>query len=1078
MVLELADKTISKPTGVAENVFVKVGKFYFPADFVVLDFIADPRVPLILGRPFLSTALAIINVHEREIILRQDKQSLTIKCGDTPISQNKFMSLNKIDLIDAGVSESDLEEIQNFLNDDSIPIGIENSVFNMEEDILFLERLLSEDPYPSLPINLNQGKSSIEEPEHSFSMRYEHFSTTLVTELDEVIESSTKNLVPIPRECEATSDNEIESKEPDKDESLVFTTFSNPLFNDSDDVTSNENDVPIEESKVHSNSLFDNDEINSDELESHVESKFVESLSNHDTMKFDHLEEFSRPLIPIHIIEEERIKREHAKYISRMEMLFTINPRPRPTIDIVLNMDELLPPGFENDDSEGEIDVVDELHVDNPISNSENELFDNEESDFDNPAIPVHRVHVIERVQRKQGHRIVKVESAVTVLPERVVKLERDNRRLRGNASVEKCENGGNEGNGNGENGGNGNEGKGGNDSALTWWNSHKRAIGVDAAYAIKWAGLMKLMTKAEVRDRKLTGLEIIHETTEKIIQIKSRIQAARNRQKSYAVVRQKPLEFHVGDKVMLKVSPWKGVICFGKWRKLNPCYIRPFKILARLGIVAYRLELPEQLSRVYSTFHVLKLKKCMADELLAIPLDEIQVDDKLNFIKEPVEIMDREVKLMKQSRIPIVNLLKQKLCSALILALPEGSKNFVVYCDASHKGLGTVLMQKEKVIAYASHQLKVYENFVVYYTTHDLELGAVVFALKMWRHYLYGKANVVADALSRKERSKPLQVRALVMTIALNLPKKILSAQSEAKKVENFINEDLQGMINKLEPRANGTLYLNNQRWIPCFGDLRALIMHELHKSKYSIHPGSDKMYHELKKLYWWPNMKAKIATYVNKCLTCAKVKIEYQKPSGLLVQPEIPQWKQENITMDFVNKLPKTVAGQDTIWLTGPGIIHETTKKIVQIKSHIQAARDRQKRYADVRQKPLEFQVGDKVMLKVSPWKGVIRFGKRGKLNPLYIRPFKILARVETVAYRLELPEQLSRVHSTFYVLKLKKRMADEPLEIPLDEIQVDDKLNFNEEPVEIIDREVKPLKQSRKIDCQSMVKLQERS
>ncbi|GKA62633.1 putative reverse transcriptase domain-containing protein [Tanacetum coccineum] len=255
--------------------------------------------------------------------------------------------------------------------------------------------------------------------------------------------------------------------------------------------------------------------------------------------------------------------------------------------------------------------------------------------------------------------------------------------------------------------------------------------------------------------------------------------------------------------------------------------------------------------------------------------------------------------------------LLKQKLCSAPILALPEGSENFVVYCDASHKGLGAVLMQKEKVIAYASRQLKVHEKN---YTTHDLELGAVVFALKMWRHYLEGERG---GEYPEPERSKPLRVRALVMTIGLNLPKQILSAQSEARKEENFINEDLHGMINKLEPRADGTLCLNNRSWIPCFGELRALIMHESHKSKYSIHPGSDKMYQDLKKLYWWPNMKAEIATYVSKCLTCAKVKIEYQKPSGLLVQPEIPQWKWENITMDFVTKLPKMAAGQDTIWV-----------------------------------------------------------------------------------------------------------------------------------------------------------------
>ncbi|GJY69715.1 putative reverse transcriptase domain-containing protein [Tanacetum coccineum] len=151
------------------------------------------------------------------------------------------------------------------------------------------------------------------------------------------------------------------------------------------------------------------------------------------------------------------------------------------------------------------------------------------------------------------------------------------------------------------------------------------------------------------------TGLEIFRETTEKIIQIKHRLQASRDRQRSYADKRRKQLEFQVGDKVMLKVSPWKGVIRFGKRGKLNPRYIGPFKILAKVGTVAYQLELPEQLSHVHSTFHVSNLKKCLSDEPLAIPLDEIHVDDKLNFIEEPVEIMDRKVKCLKQSRIPIV---------------------------------------------------------------------------------------------------------------------------------------------------------------------------------------------------------------------------------------------------------------------------------------------------------------------------------------------------------------------------------------------------------------------------------------
>ena len=130
-------------------------------------------------------------------------------------------------------------------------------------------------------------------------------------------------------------------------------------------------------------------------------------------------------------------------------------------------------------------------------------------------------------------------------------------------------------------------------------------------------------------------------------------------------------------------------------------------------------------------------------------------------------------------------------------------------------------------------------------------------------------------------------------MTIGLNLPVQILNAQVEARKEENYGTEDLCGMIKKLEPRADETLCLKNRSWIPCFGDLRALIMHESHKSKYSIHLVSDKMYQDMKKLYWWPNMKAEIVTYVGKCMKCVKVKAEYMKPSGLLVQPKIPQWK-----------------------------------------------------------------------------------------------------------------------------------------------------------------------------------------
>ncbi|GJZ60768.1 putative reverse transcriptase domain-containing protein [Tanacetum coccineum] len=344
--------------------------------------------------------------------------------------------------------------------------------------------------------------------------------------------------------------------------------------------------------------------------------------------------------------------------------------------------------------------------------------------------------------------------------------------------------------------------------------------------------------------------------------------------------------------------------------------------------------------------------------------------------------------------------------------------------------------------------------------------------------------------------------------------------------------------MDKAFEVRPDGTCCIKNQSWLPLFGNLRDLIMHESHKSKYSIHPGSDKMYQDLKKLYWWPNMKAIIAEYVSKCLTCSRVKAECHKPSGLLIQPEIPTWKWERITMYFVIKLPKMSSEHDTIWvieialpnqhissppeqqinalgtqldmsmayhpeidgqsertiqtlkdmiracvidfrkgwerhlilaevgdvqLTGPEIIHETTEKIVQIQQRLQAVRDRQRSYANVRLKPLEFQVRDRVMLKVSPQKGVIHFGKRGKLNPRYIRPFMILKRVSPVAYTHELPEELSSVHNTFHISNLKKCLSNESLVIPMKELRLDDTLNFVEEPVEIMDREVKQLRQS---------------
>ncbi|KAJ9535195.1 hypothetical protein OSB04_un001722 [Centaurea solstitialis] len=595
---------------------------------------------------------------------------------------------------------------------------------------------------------------------------------------------------------------------------------------------------------------------------------------------------------------------------------------------------------------------------------------------------------------------------------------------------------------------------------------------------------------------------------------------------------------------------------------------------------------------------------------------------------------------------------LKQKLCNAPILALPEGTNNFVVYCDASHQGLGCVLMQNEKVIAYASRQLKVHEKN---YTTHDLELGAVVFALKIWRHYLYGtkctiytdhkslqhildqkmlnmrqrrwvellsdydceikyhpgKANVVADALSRKERVKPTRSRAMGMVVQTSLKSQIVEAQKEALKADNLKKETLHGIEKEFEEKVDGVCYFKGRIWIPRVEQLRKMIMDEAHQSKYSIHPGSDKMYKGLKEHYWWPGMKRDIATYVSKCLTCAKVKAEHKKPSGLLQQPEIPEWKWEQISMDFVTKLPKTKKGHDTIWvivdrltksahflpiketysidklaqlyvgeivmrhgvpisiisdrdsrftsrfwqslqatlgtrvdlstayhpqtdgqtertiqtledmlracvlefggswddhlplvefsynnsyhasiqcapyealygrkcrsplnwlevgenrLFRPDVVQETTDKIKMVQEKLKVARDRQKSYADNRRKPLEFQVGDKVLLKVSPWKGLIRFGKKGKLSPRFVGPFQVIERIGPVAYRLDLPIELSSIHDTFHVSNLKKCLSEETVVLPLDEIQIDEQLRASEEPIEILDREIKQLRRSR--------------
>ncbi|GJT38933.1 putative reverse transcriptase domain-containing protein [Tanacetum coccineum] len=386
---------------------------------------------------------------------------------------------------------------------------------------------------------------------------------------------------------------------------------------------------------------------------------------------------------------------------------------------------------------------------------------------------------------------------------------------------------------------------------------------------------------------------------------------------------------------------------------------------------------------------------------------------------------------------------LKDKLCNAPVLALPDGPKDFVVYCDAFGIGLGCVLMQRGKVITYASRQLKIHEKN---YTTYDLELGAVVFALKIWRHYLYGtksviytdhkslqhifsqkelnmrqrrwielfsdydceiryhpgKANVVADALSRKERVKPKRVRAMNMTLQSSIKDRILAAQKEAVDESAGLQKGLDEMI---EQRSDGTLYYLDRIWVPLKGDVRTLIMDEAYKSKYSIHPGADKMYYDLRDRYWWPGMKKDIAEYVR-------------------------------IAMDFVTKLPRTSSGHDTIWV----IVDRLTKS-----AHFLPMRE-------------DYKMDRLARLYLNEI--VARHGV--PISIISDRDSRFTSR--PVAYRLDLPKELNVVHDTFHVSNLKKCLTDPTLQVPLDEIRVDAKLNFVEESVEILEREFKKLKRSR--------------
>ncbi|KAA0035365.1 ty3-gypsy retrotransposon protein [Cucumis melo var. makuwa] len=572
---------------------------------------------------------------------------------------------------------------------------------------------------------------------------------------------------------------------------------------------------------------------------------------------------------------------------------------------------------------------------------------------------------------------------------------------------------------------------------------------------------------------------------------------------------------------------------------------------------------------------------------------------------------------------------LKQKLVTAPVLLVPDGSGSFVIYSDASKKGLGCVLMQQGKVVTYASRQLKSHEQN---YPTHDLELATVVFALKIWRHYLYGekiqiftyhkslkyfftqkelnmrqrrwlelvkdydceilyhpgKANVVADALSRKvshsaalitrkallhrdlERAE-IAVSVGVVTMQLaqlsvqpTLRHRIIDAQSNDPYLVEKRGLAEAGQAAEFFISSDGGLLFERRLCVPSDSAIKTELLSKAHSSPFSMHPGSTKMYQDLKRVYWWRNMKREVAEFVSKCLVCQQVKAPRLIKSAHFVTGKstytASKWAQLYMTeivrlhgvpvsivsdrdvrfsskfwkglqtamgtrLDFSTTFHPQTDGQTerlnqvledmlracalefpgswdshlhlmefaynnsfqaTIgmapfealygkccrspicWgevgeqrLMGPELVQSTNEAIQKIRSRMHTAQSRQKSYADVRRKDLEFDVGDKVFLKVAPMKGALRFERRGKLSPRFVGLFEILEWIGPVAYRLALPPSLSVVHDVFHVSMLRKYVPDPSHVVDYEPLEIDENLSYTEQHVEVLAREVKMLR-----------------
>ncbi|GJT54008.1 hypothetical protein Tco_0989062 [Tanacetum coccineum] len=597
---------------------------------------------------------------------------------------------------------------------------------------------------------------------------------------------------------------------------------------------------------------------------------------------------------------------------------------------------------------------------------------------------------------------------------------------------------------------------------------SVRDAIGFEYCLASSSGWTKSPVLWAEIGGSSLIGPELVQETTDKVVLVKEKPKAARDRQKSYADKRRKPLEFEVGDRVLLRVSPWKGVMRFGKKGKLAPRYVRPFEILERIGLVSYRLRLLEELNSVHDTFQsVTKLKMSgpvvkMSDDAFGFcdcvwvfSLDTaylylvfyaclvFAIEDAMCFD----DILSRRairifalagcnncslIPLSRGSFDVIVGmdwLSKRKfviVCHEKVVRIPlEGDEILQVHGERTQGVVKTLmntkvvefridlvhgatpvakspyrlapsemqelseqlqelqdevleLLRKEKLYAKFTksekRRVKLRRVRAISMTIQsDVKDNDIGYSCETSNKYEYeiryhpGRANVVIDALRRKERVKPRRVRAMAMTIQYGVRGMILAAQSKAFKQEN--------------------------------GMMRMVVMDEAHASRFR-----------------WMIYLVVLADAAESVSDAIRFEFFCFFFTASASQRG---WTKLKSDLDFGGY---NEGISPVIWaeiggssLIGPELVQEMTNKVVLVKEKPKAAGDRQKSYADNRRKPLEFEVGDRVMLKVSPWKGDIRFGKKGKLAPRYVGPFEILERIGPVAYRLRLPEELKPVENS---------------------------------------------------------------